>query len=234
MTQVCAPPAISIATIPIAPKKGKPGACWRSWASTSLLDRHARVVGVAFERADPALFRVRDKIDELACRWAELHRRGLFDCLADVQAARVNKFERRFDFISILRGEASPTQANYVQADDVVALSCGDERRNIFAEGGAALGHNEPPDVHVLMKEAGAATKRAAIHANVSAKQTIVRDDDIVSDFAVVPDVRADHEKILVPDFGDASLGASAVNRAMLANHIFVSNCNMRFAFGRK
>src|SRR6202035_5222074 len=109
-----------------------------------------------------------------------------------------------------------------------------DERRNVFAEGGATLCYRESSDAHVLMKHATAAEKRTVADADVATQQTIIRDDDVVSDFAVVTDVRPNHEKIVIADFGDASLSAAAMNRAMLANHIFVTNRDIRFAFGRK
>src|SRR6266436_7552775 len=86
----------------------------------------------------------------------------------------------------------------------------------------------------MLMKDTGAAKKRAVANGNVAAQQTIVCDDDVVSNFAVVADVCAGHEKILVAHFGHAALGAAAMNCAVLANHVFVSNCDIRFSSRRE
>ena len=84
------------------------------------------------------------------------------------------------------------------------------------------------------MKHATAAEKRAVRDADMTAEQAIVCDDDAVSDFAVVAEMRAGHQKIFVADFRRASFGAAAMNRAILANDIVVSNGDIRFAFGRK
>ena len=86
----------------------------------------------------------------------------------------------------------------------------------------------------MLVKNAGAAKKRTVADADMTAEETIVGDDDVVPNFAVVTDVRPGHEKIVVADFGDAALGAAAVDGAMLANHIFVSNRDVGLAFRRK
>src|SRR5205807_10566162 len=80
----------------------------------------------------------------------------------------------------------------------------------------------------------GAAEKRTVADADMAAEETIVRDNDVVCNFAVVSDVRPGHKKIFVADFGDAALGAAAVDSAMLANHIVVSNRNGGLAFRRK
>src|SRR4029077_166468 len=81
-----------------------------------------------FQRTNAAFRCVRDEVDEFA-RWStELHRRGFFERLRDVQSAHVNKFERCLDFFSILCAKASTTQANDVYSEDVIAFCCDDER----------------------------------------------------------------------------------------------------------
>src|SRR5437588_117612 len=67
---------------------------------------------------------------------------------------------------------------------------------------------------------------------DMTAEQTIVGDDYVVPDFAVVSDMRADHEKILVADFGYTVFGTAAMNRAMLANDIVVSDHDIGLAVG--
>jgi hypothetical protein len=88
--------------------------------------------------------------------------------------------------------------------------------------------------MHVLMEDATAAQKCTVIHAHVTAQQTIVRDYNVVSDCAVVSDVRSGHQEIFIADFGGASIGCPAMNRAMFTNNIFVPNLDPRFALGGK
>src|SRR4030095_2830769 len=69
------------------------------------------------------------------------------------------------------------------------------------------------------------------IYANVAGQQTIVRDDDVVSNKAIVTDVRAGHQEILVPNFRRTSIGAAPVDRAVLADDITVSDFDTRLSF---
>src|SRR4029079_19505537 len=68
------------------------------------------------------------------------------------------------------------------------------------------------------------AEERCIIYPNVTGEQTIIRNDDVVSDLAIVPKVHADHEKISVPDHGRTVLRGPSMNRAMLSNHVTVAN----------
>src|SRR4029077_2827400 len=68
----------------------------------------------------------------------------------------------------------------------------------------------------------------------MSGQQTIIRNDDVVSDEAIVTDVRSAHQKILVANFRGAAIGATAMNRAVLADNIVVSYLDFRLSFQRK
>lgn len=92
--------------------------------------------------------------------------------------------------------------------------------------------HDEPPHPNVLVKNTTAPKKCALGHADMAAKQTIVRDDDVVPDFSVVPDVDASHQKVFVADFGDAALGAAAMDGAVFADHIVVADFDTRLSIG--
>src|SRR6516162_4382389 len=46
--------------------------------------------------------------------------------------------------------------------------------------------------------------------------------------------MRACHQKIFAADFGCAALGAAAMNRAILADDVVVSDLHSRFPFGRE
>ncbi len=51
--------------------------------------------------------------------------------------------------------------------------------------------------------EAGApAEERAIVHRHVAAEEAIVRDDHVVADRAVMPEVRAGHEEVAVTEAG--------------------------------
>lgn len=91
-------------------------------------------MGAAFGRADAALLRVRDEVQEFAGWRAEFHCRRFFERLRNVQAAQVNQFECSLDFISIFRTEPSAAQPNDVQAKYVIAFRCNHERWQILPE----------------------------------------------------------------------------------------------------
>src|SRR6266516_5512853 len=84
------------------------------------------------------------------------------------------------------------------------------------------------------MKRRSTAEERLIVHAHMTSQQTIVRDDDVVPDRAIVADVRTDHQEIVISDFGDATLWAAAMNRAVFANHVVVSDLDFRFSFRRE
>src|SRR4029450_263976 len=68
----------------------------------------------------------------------------------------------------------------------------------------------------------------------MSGKQTIVRDHDIVSDKAIMTDVRSAHQKILVANCCGAAIGTATVDGAVLADNIVVPDFNFGFSFWRK
>src|SRR5947199_7472214 len=70
--------------------------------------------------------------------------------------------------------------------------------------------------MHELVKSGSATEKGAVIHTYMSGQQTIVCNDNVASDNAIVPDVRAGHKKIFATDFGDAAPGTAAMDRAVL------------------
>jgi hypothetical protein len=76
------------------------------------------------------------------------------------------------------------------------------------------------------MENASAAKKRAIVDLNVTAQQTIVRDDCVVGDPAVVTDVRSSHQKILVAQRGHAAFERSAMDRAKFPDDIIVPDPN--------
>src|SRR5262249_2769761 len=131
-------------------------------------------------------------------------------------------------------GEAGAAQPHYVETKYTIAFCCDYERRKIFAEGGTALHHYQSSNVHELMKSRSTAKKCAIINADITGQQTIVRDDDIVSDQAIVAYVRSGHQKIVVADFRRGSFGRAAMNCAVLADYVGVSDLDSCFSFRRE
>jgi hypothetical protein len=85
-------------------------------------------VSAAFERADAALLRVRDKTKKFSGRGAKFHRGCFLQRLRDIQPAVVKQFKRNLDFVSISRAEASAPQTDHIQAEDIVDFSRDYER----------------------------------------------------------------------------------------------------------
>jgi hypothetical protein len=84
------------------------------------------------------------------------------------------------------------------------------------------------------MKDAAAAEKCAVVYVNVTAEQTIVGDDRIVSNRAIVAEMRTGHQKIFVADFGRAPFRAPAMDGAVFANDILIADLDPRFSVWRE
>jgi hypothetical protein len=84
------------------------------------------------------------------------------------------------------------------------------------------------------MKCRSTAEESPIVHAHVTGQQTIIRDDNVVPERAIVANVSACHEKIVVADFGGAALRTASMNRAVFANDIVVSDLDLRFSFRRE
>ncbi len=86
------------------------------------------------------------------------------------------------------------------------------------------LGDRELPNAHELMENAAASKKRAVFHRHVTAEKTVVRDDHLVAEGAIMPEMRAGHEEIVVADAGRGTRGRAPMNGHMLANDIAVAD----------
>ena len=94
--------------------------------------------------------------------------------------------------------------------------------------------HHQASDVHMLMKCRSTAEECPIVHADVTGQQTIVGDDDVGPDFAIVADVSPRHQEIFVADLGDTALRAAAMDRAVFTNHVVVSDLDFRVSFQRE
>src|SRR6266481_8650446 len=179
------------------------------------------MVGAAFERTNSSRRdRVADKTKEFATCCRPFALPGFLQRLSRIETAQVYQLECAFDFISLLPGKPGATKSNRIQPKNVVALGRNNERRNIFAEGGAALRDHQAADAHILMENATATEKGVVVHHHITAQQHIVRDDHLVADNAVVSDMRVGHEKIFIPDLGRAVCSCSTMNGRLLANDV--------------
>jgi hypothetical protein len=86
----------------------------------------------------------------------------------------------------------------------------------------------------MLMKNAAAAEKDTVINVNMTAEQTIVRNDDVVCDLAIVADVCAGHQIVFVADFRHATLRATSVNGAIFADYVLIAHLDPCFPLGRE
>ena len=154
--------------------------------------------------------------------------------MRNVQSARVKQLERIFNFLPVLRAESCTLQTDDVNSENGIAF-CGDrERRQIFAKCGTPLNHHQPPYVHVLVKCRSSTEKCLIVYEHVSGQQTIVGNDHVVIDLAIVTNVNANHEKIVVADLRRAAFGTATMDRAILANHVLIADLDLRFSFKRK
>src|SRR5258707_10416629 len=84
------------------------------------------------------------------------------------------------------------------------------------------------------MKCRSTAEECCIVHTHVPGQQTIVRDDDVVSNQAIVTDMRACHQEVLIADFGGAPLRAAAMDGTVFTNHVVVSDLDLRFSVRRE
>src|ERR1700682_5749124 len=92
------------------------------------------------------------------------------------------------------------------------------KRRQAFRE--STLSHDDASDPDALVKARPAADECPVVDSNMPGEQTVIYDDNAVSDPAIVPEVSADHEEIPVAENCRASFRGAAMNGAMLTNHV--------------
>ncbi len=101
---------------------------------------------------------------------------------------------------------AAPPQPDNVQSDQRAGLAERKaERNDVVAGGRHARHHDALPDAHELMNGDMAAEKSEIADTDVAAEHDVIGQRDIVADLAIVPDMRADHERAAVADAGDAA-----------------------------
>ena len=177
-------------------------------------------------RNNPAFPGIRDKIEKLPADWTELRLRRFFQGLLCIEAAAIEKFEGALYFIAFRTAQIRPAQTEDVDAVNRI-LGRTEKRRQILRE--AAFRHDQATHSNPLMKTRAAADERPVVDPDMSRQQSVVRDHDAVSQFAIVAEVCPDHEEIAVAEDGRAPLNAAAMDRAVLANHIAIPKFNRAF-----
>src|SRR4051794_23915293 len=188
-------------------------------------NRRRELIGV-FVSSDAALPRVLNKREEFPADGSEFRLRSLLQSLARIQAAPVKQLKRTPNFISGFRAETGPLQTDDVDAEDEVHFGRDEKRWDVFAQTGSTLNHRQPPDPHELVEDTSATEERAVADFHVAAEEAIVRDNDAVADAAVVSDMRTRHQETVVANDGRAPFRCPAMDRAMLANHVAISDLN--------
>jgi hypothetical protein len=91
------------------------------------------------------------------------------------------------------------------------------------------------PDLHMLVHRGQTAEDDPIANLNVSSQRSAVGEYYIVTDDAVVCDMRVRHEEIVVTDSRDARvLHGAAIDRATLSKHVSVANleaCGLAIVF---
>jgi hypothetical protein len=178
----------------------------------------------AATRDDAAFACLPNKFKQLPRLRTEVGPVGSFQRLVYVEPTAIKQFERSPDFIPLSASKACASQPNMIHAEARISFARKEEWRDVLAEGGVPLTHRQPADVAELMESARSAEEGAIIYPDVTAEETIVRDNDVVPKLAVVSYVHTDHEEVLPPNDGRAVVRGAAMNRAMLANDVAFSN----------
>lgn len=119
---------------------------------------------------------------------------------------------------------SGPAQTDYVQTGDAI-FSAGDgERREVFADGGAAAHDGEGADAAELVDEAVAGNEGAVLNEDVAGEQGAVGKNGVVADGAIVGDVGVGHEEIMGTDAGDFAGFSGPMNGGVLAEDVVITN----------
>ena len=141
-----------------------------------------------------------------------------------VSSASEEQREGLVDFRTLIRQEARAPKPGPIDPDNAIRFRGYGERRYVLEKASAVPAERESPHADVLMKSAAFGDKGMIVDTDVSAEQNIVRQDDVISQEAVVTEVRAGHEETVVGNRGHTAIGASPVNRAILPDRVSVSD----------
>ena len=121
---------------------------------------------------------------------------------AHFEAAPEEEMIGAAEFEAFLGGEPCAAEADGVQSGDAVVAAGDGERGQVFADAGTALHQGKGADADELMQHAGAGNEDAILHRHMPAEKRAVRNDDMISNDAIVADVAVRHEQIVRADAG--------------------------------
>ena len=124
-----------------------------------------------------------------------------------------------------------------LKRDDVDAAGAGRVTLDEHV-GGHVVQHAAQPaheavaaDRRVVMHRHGARERSVIVHVHVSAEHRAIGHDDVIAKLAVVRDVAAGHDEVVIADGRNTLfLFGAAVDRRALANHVVVADDDLRVA----
>src|SRR5690606_14455403 len=117
------------------------------------------------------------------------------------------------ELCDVLRGVAVASQADQVEPDDQAAVAVDhDVGRNVLHDAGTAADHGQATHTAELVHGNGTGDKGPICDGDEAAEQRVVGQDDVGADRAIVCDVGANHEQVVIADGRHAGFVQSAVN----------------------
>ena len=122
-------------------------------------------------------------------------------------------------------GKPGPLQSNLVDPAYLGRVAiCDHERRDVLHDLGAAAGDRKASDAAELMHCRQATDDRVIAHLHMARESAVVRENDRISDDAVMTDVRVGEKIAAVPNTRPASSRSAAVDRDEFAKAIVVTD----------
>src|SRR5215475_2034593 len=121
---------------------------------------------------------------------------------------------------NVVAREAAPAHADHIEPIEHGALGDGKAERNDVGTDTTHTGHHGAlTDAHELMDGGGAAKDDPIAQHDVTAKYSVVGQDHVIANVAIVPDMSTDHEEAAVAHMREpAAIFGAGVHGDMLAN----------------
>ena len=132
--------------------------------------------------------------------------------------------EGLFHFASFLYGIAGTLHPDGVDAHNRVDICADHKGRKILRKPRMALAHHIISDPHELVKGRTTPDKAVVTKEDVPAEQDIIGEGVGISDNAIVSDMRACHEVVVVAEYGIGGLVDAAMDRYILPQDVSLAN----------
>ena len=130
--------------------------------------------------------------------------------------------------------KAGATESDRIQSANAVDATRHAERRQILADGRAALHQRQSADTHKLVHQTIAGNEGAILNNDVAPEQRAVGDNHLTAHLRVVPHMTMRHEKIVRPDHRLLGFIVRAMQRDVFAEDVALANpqtCRLAFIF---